>query len=47
MRRNKLRELLHAGKSTLGTRVISPWPTVIDVLGQAQQCDYVDSRLLV
>jgi len=42
MRPNKLRELLRAGKPTLGTRVMSPWPTVIEVLGQAKQYDYVE-----
>ena len=42
MRPNKLRALLRAGKSTLGTRVMSPWPTVIEVLGQAKQYDYVE-----
>lgn len=42
MRPNKFRELLRAGKPTLGTRVMSPWPTVIEVLGQAQQYDYVE-----
>ncbi len=42
MRPNKLRELLRAGKPTLGTRVMSPWPTVIEVLGQAGQYDYVE-----
>jgi 4-hydroxy-2-oxoheptanedioate aldolase len=42
MRPNKLRELLRAGKPTLGTRVMSPWPTVIEVLGQAKQFDYVE-----
>jgi len=42
MRPNKLRELLRAGKPTLGTRVMSPWPTVIEVLAQAQQYDYVE-----
>ena len=42
MRPNKLRELLRAGKPTLGTRVMSPWPTVIEVLGQARQYDYVE-----
>jgi len=42
MRPNKLRELLRAGKPTLGTRVMSPWPTVIEVLGQARQFDYVE-----
>jgi 4-hydroxy-2-oxoheptanedioate aldolase len=42
MRRNKFRELLRAGKPTLGTRVMSPWPTVVDVLGQSGQFDYVE-----
>ena len=42
MRPNKFRELLRAGKPTLGTRVMSPWPTVIEVLGQAGQYDYVE-----
>jgi len=42
MRPNRLRELLRAGKPTLGTRVMSPWPTVIEVLGQAAQYDYVE-----
>jgi 4-hydroxy-2-oxoheptanedioate aldolase len=42
MRPNKFRELLRAGKPTLGTRVMSPWPTVIEVLGQAKQFDYVE-----
>lgn len=42
MRPNKFRELLRAGKPTLGTRVMSPWPTVIEVLGQAKQYDYVE-----
>jgi 4-hydroxy-2-oxoheptanedioate aldolase len=42
MRPNKFRELLRAGKPTLGTRVMSPWPTIIEILGQAQQYDYVE-----
>ena len=41
MRPNKLRELLRAGTPTLGTRVMSPWPTVIEVLGQARQAGKV------
>lgn len=42
MRPNRLRELLRAGRPTLGTRVMSPWPTVIEVLGQSGQYDYVE-----
>jgi len=42
MRPNKFRELLRAGKPTLGTRIMSPWPTVIEVLGQARHYDYVE-----
>ncbi|MCE5280904.1 MAG: 2,4-dihydroxyhept-2-ene-1,7-dioic acid aldolase [Deltaproteobacteria bacterium] len=42
MRPNKFRELLRAGKPTMGTRVMSPWPTVIEVLGQTKQYDYVE-----
>jgi 4-hydroxy-2-oxoheptanedioate aldolase len=42
MRPNKLRELLRAGKPTLGTRVVSPWPTEIEFLAQAGQYDYVE-----
>ena len=42
MKRNKFRELLRAGKPTLGTRVMSPWPTIIELLGQVKQYDYVE-----
>ena len=33
MRPNRLRELLTAGKPTLGTHVIIPWPGVIEIIG--------------
>lgn len=42
MRRNRLRELLDAGKSTLGTHVLSTWPTLIELVGQSGHYDYVE-----
>ncbi|MGH2353546.1 MAG: HpcH/HpaI aldolase family protein [Chloroflexota bacterium] len=42
MRRNKLRELLRAGKPTLGTRVQSTWPSVIEAIGHTGAYDYVE-----
>jgi 4-hydroxy-2-oxoheptanedioate aldolase len=42
MRRNKLRELLKAGKPTLGTHIHSTWPSVIEAIGHTGQYDYVE-----
>lgn len=42
MKPNKLRELLSAGKPTLGTRVQSTWPSVIEVIGHTGVYDYVE-----
>jgi 2-keto-3-deoxy-L-rhamnonate aldolase RhmA len=42
MRRNKLRELLRAGKPTLGTHIHSTWPNVIEAIGHTGQYDYVE-----
>lgn len=42
MRRNRLRELLDAGQPSLGTHVHSPWPSVIEMVGQSGQFDYVE-----
>ncbi len=42
MRRNRLRELLDAGSSSLGTHVHSPWPSVIEMVGHCGQFDYVE-----
>ena len=42
MRRNRLRELLNEGQPSLGTRVMSPWPTVIEVIGHSGMFDYVE-----
>ena len=42
MRRNRLRELLKAGKPTLGTHVHSTWPTIIELVGHSRMFDYVE-----
>ena len=34
MRRNRFRELLDSGQPTLGTHVLSVWPTQIELIGQ-------------
>ncbi len=42
LRTNKLRELLRKGKPTLGTHVLSSWPTVVEVIGLTNAVDYVE-----
>lgn len=42
MRSNKLRELLDAGKPTIGTRVQSTWPSIVEILGHTGMFDYVE-----
>jgi len=42
MRSNKLRELLRAGKPTLGTRLNTTSPELIEILGHAGVYDYVE-----
>jgi len=42
MRPNKLRELLNAGKPSIGTRVHSTWPSVVEALGHSGMFDYVE-----
>ncbi len=41
-RANRLRELLSAGRPSLGTRVASQWPTVVELVGHSGQFDYVE-----
>jgi 2-keto-3-deoxy-L-rhamnonate aldolase RhmA len=41
-RRNVLRELLQAGKPTLGTHVHVTWPGIIEVIGHSGAIDYVE-----
>ena len=42
MQRNKLRELMNAGKPSLGTHIHSPWPSIIEMVGQSGMFDYVE-----
>lgn len=42
MRRNLLRERLNAGQSTVGTHILSCWPTLVELIGHSGQYDYVE-----
>jgi len=42
MRKNRLRELLDAGLPSLGTHLLSTWPTVTELVGQTGQFDYIE-----
>lgn len=42
MRRNLLRERLNAGKPTVGTHILSAWPTLVELIGHSKQYDYVE-----
>ena len=39
---NKLRELLNAGKPTLGTHLHSIWPAIVEAVGHSGMFDYVE-----
>jgi len=42
MRKNQLRKLLKEGKSTIGTRILSAWPGIVEVIGHTGAIDYVE-----
>ncbi len=42
MRNNRLRELLNQGKPSLGTHLLSAWPTITELVGQTGQWDYIE-----
>jgi 4-hydroxy-2-oxoheptanedioate aldolase len=42
MRRNRLRELLDDDQPSLGTRILSSWPTVIELVGHSGMFDYIE-----
>jgi 4-hydroxy-2-oxoheptanedioate aldolase len=42
MRRNRLRELLRAGRPTLGTHLACSWPGMIEIVGHSRMFDYVE-----
>jgi 2-keto-3-deoxy-L-rhamnonate aldolase RhmA len=42
MRRNRLRELLRAGRPSVGTHIHSAWPAVVELAGHSGRFDYVE-----
>lgn len=42
MRPNRLRELLDNDQPTLGTRILSSWPTIVELVGHSGMFDYVE-----
>jgi 2-keto-3-deoxy-L-rhamnonate aldolase RhmA len=42
MKKNKIRELLNAGRPTIGTRLHNIWPSVVEVIGHTGMFDYVE-----
>jgi 4-hydroxy-2-oxoheptanedioate aldolase len=42
LRKNRLRELLTRGSPSLGTHVLSSWPTITELVGQSRRFDYVE-----
>ncbi len=42
MRQNKLRQLLDADQPSLGTHILSSWPSVIELAGHSGMFDYVE-----
>ena len=42
MRANQLRQKLKANQPTLGTHILSVWPTLVELIGHSRQYDYVE-----
>lgn len=42
MRKNRLRELLNANQPSMGTRLQTQWPTMVEVIGHTKVFDYVE-----
>jgi 2-keto-3-deoxy-L-rhamnonate aldolase RhmA len=42
MRKNRLRELIKNGLPSIGTRVLSPWPGIVEIIGHTGEIDYVE-----
>jgi 2-keto-3-deoxy-L-rhamnonate aldolase RhmA len=42
MRPNRLRDLMRAGRPSLGTRLQNQWPTMIELVGHSRMFDYVE-----
>ena len=42
MKKNRLREMLKEGKPTLGARLLSVWPGMVEIVGHTKVFDYVE-----
>jgi len=42
VRHNRLRELIAAGKPSVGTHLESSWPTIVELVGHSRVFDYVE-----
>ena len=42
MKSNRLRELLNKGKPTSGTRMVIPWPRLVELIGHSNGFDYIE-----
>jgi len=42
MRHNRLRSLLNANQPSIGTHLLSTWPTLVELVGDAGNYDYVE-----
>ncbi len=42
MRRNHLRELLRAGRPSIGTHLAISWPSIVELVGHSRMFDYVE-----
>lgn len=42
MRHNRLRALLNANQPSIGTHLLSTWPTLVELVGDADSYDYVE-----
>jgi len=42
VRRNQLRTKLNAGEPTLGTHLLSVWPTLVELVGKTGHYDYIE-----
>jgi hypothetical protein len=42
MRHNRLRALLTAEEPSLGAHLLSTWPTLVELVGQAGNYDYIE-----
>ena len=42
MKKNKLRELLDAGKPTIGTHMVTTSPQIVEIIGYSGAFDYIE-----